>query len=250
MNETLEQVISNFEHAPRGIPQAHMAARLVAELRAAISADRAARAPAESVLEDAVALARYKVVPAHKSMFYRFAVVAGDGKQQLYLGCEAECHNMARKFAGAFLDGAFYQTHVAAAPQPTTSTAHPIDPAVSADLERSDWTPEEALHWYAAGKHYDTVPNGDGTSSARILDNGAVASNALKHLSREYAEHKGDAALLEPSPSPAPAQPGQEGERDYPPLPECDATTVGLGEVWNRHSMRAYVDAARKQGGA
>ena len=32
---------------------------------------------------------------------------------------------------------------------------------------------------------------------------------------------------------------------DYPPLPECDATTVGLGAVWNRHSMRAYVDADR-----
>lgn len=73
----------------------------------------------------------------------------------------------------------------------------PIEPSVATDLERSDWTPEEALRWYAAGKHYDTVPNGDGSSSARILDNGAVASNALKSLSRAYAEHKGDVALLE-----------------------------------------------------
>ena len=32
---------------------------------------------------------------------------------------------------------------------------------------------------------------------------------------------------------------------DYPPLPDPDATTVGLGAVWNRHSMRAYVDADR-----
>ena len=89
------------------------------------------------------------------------------------------------------------------APQPSPapqadSAPHPIDPAIAADLERSDWTPEEALRWYAAGKHYDTVPNGDGSSSARILDNGAVASNALKSLSREYAEHKGDVALLAP----------------------------------------------------
>ena len=61
---------------------------------------------------DAVALARYKVVPAHESMFHRFAVVAGDGKQQLYLGREVECENMARKFAGAFLDGAFYQANI------------------------------------------------------------------------------------------------------------------------------------------
>lgn len=67
---------------------------------------------------DAIALARYKVVPSHDSMFHRFAVVAGDGKQQLYLGRETECQNMARKFAGAFLDGAFYQSHAVA---PTTA---------------------------------------------------------------------------------------------------------------------------------
>lgn len=82
-------------------------------------------------------------------------------------------------------------------PFPGWEVQHPIDPEVSAELERSDWTPEEALRWYAAGRHYDTVPNGDGTRSARILDTGAVASNALKSLSREYAESKGDVALLE-----------------------------------------------------
>ena len=54
-----------------------------------------------------IAAERYKVVPAHESMFHRWAVVAGDGAQQLYLGREAECQNMARKFAGAFLDGAY-----------------------------------------------------------------------------------------------------------------------------------------------
>lgn len=74
---------------------------------------------------------------------------------------------------------------------------HPIDPGVAAELERSDWTPEAALRFYAAGKHYDTVPNGDGTRNARILDNGAIASNALKALSRAYAVHKGDVALEE-----------------------------------------------------
>ena len=30
---------------------------------------------------------------------------------------------------------------------------------------------------------------------------------------------------------------------EYPPLPEPDATTYGLGQVWNRYSMRAYADA-------
>ena len=70
---------------------------------------------------DAVALARYKVVPAHESMFHRFAVVAGDGKQQLYLGREVECENMARKFVGAFLDGAFYQANITPSTQAADS---------------------------------------------------------------------------------------------------------------------------------
>jgi hypothetical protein len=56
---------------------------------------------------DQIASERYKVLPSHDSMFHRWAVVAGDGTQQLYLGSEAECQNMARKFAGAFLDGAY-----------------------------------------------------------------------------------------------------------------------------------------------
>ena len=80
---------------------------------------------------DAVALARYKVVPAHESMFHRFAVVAGDGKQQLYLGREVECENMARKFAGAFLDGAFYRANIT----PSTQAAESV-PAVEREQER------------------------------------------------------------------------------------------------------------------
>ena len=72
---------------------------------------------------DAIALTRYKVVHSHDSMFHRFAVVAGDGKQQLYLGRETECQNMTRKFAGAFLDGAFYQSQIAAAPTPQPTQA-------------------------------------------------------------------------------------------------------------------------------
>ena len=60
-----------------------------------------------------IAADRYKVVPSHESMFHRWAVVASTGTQQLYLGREVECQNMARKFAGAFLDGAFYQSQIA-----------------------------------------------------------------------------------------------------------------------------------------
>ena len=102
----------------------------------------AARAPADSVTApagevggdvDAIALSRYKVVSAHESMFHRFAVVAGDGKQQLYLGREVECENMARKFAGAFLDGAFYQANIA--PTPPAQAAD----SVLEDAARLDW---------------------------------------------------------------------------------------------------------------
>lgn len=61
----------------------------------------------QSVNIEQIAVERYRVVPAHESMFYRWAVVAGDGTQQLYIGREVECQNMTRKFAGAFLDGAY-----------------------------------------------------------------------------------------------------------------------------------------------
>ena len=56
---------------------------------------------------DALAISRYKVVPSDQSMYWRHAVVAGDGQQHLYNGSEVDCQNLARKFAGAFLDGAF-----------------------------------------------------------------------------------------------------------------------------------------------
>ena len=66
--------------------------------------------------------------------------------------------------------------------------AEPGDiPADIADaLERTDWTPEEALCWYAAGKHFDVV-NG----RTRILDTGSIASIALKRTSPEYHAMKG-----------------------------------------------------------
>src|SRR3990167_8373435 len=54
------------------------------------------------------------------------------------------------------------------------------------DPNESGWTAEGALRFYAAGKNYDIV--GD---RVRILDNGAVASDALKGMSPEYAATKG-----------------------------------------------------------
>lgn len=68
----------------------------------------------------------------------------------------------------------------------------PYAPGIAEQMERTDWTPEQALRWYAEGKHFDTV---DGRT--RIIDTGSVASNALKHASLDYLETKGDAALAE-----------------------------------------------------
>lgn len=78
---------------------------------------------------------RYKVVPSHESMFHRWAVVAGTGTQQLYLGREVECQNMARKFAGAFLDGAFVAMQ-RTAPQPAPAP-------LSDDTKRLAWMADE-----------------------------------------------------------------------------------------------------------
>ena len=64
-----------------------------------------------------IAQERYKVGPSDTSMFYRFAVLAGNGTQHLYIGREIECQNMARKFAGAFLDGAFLYEKMATSPR-------------------------------------------------------------------------------------------------------------------------------------
>lgn len=72
------------------------------------------------------------------------------------------------------------------------SADQPYPDGIAEDLERSDWTPLEAIQWYAAGKHFDVVEG-----RTRIIDTGAVASNALKHASLDYLELKGDAELSE-----------------------------------------------------
>lgn len=68
----------------------------------------------------------------------------------------------------------------------------PIPPELAAQLERTDWTPEEALRFYADQKNYDIAG-----SHVRMIDTGAIASNALKHLSVARLEMKGDAELFE-----------------------------------------------------
>lgn len=90
------------------------------------------QAQANSVIDfpheevDALAITRYKVVAADKSMFWESAVVAGDGTRQLYTGRKVECENMARKFAGAFAEGAFV-FHAMHAPQAQADAKEPTE---------------------------------------------------------------------------------------------------------------------------
>lgn len=54
---------------------------------------------------DKLAIERYRVGAAGVGTLHRYAVRAGDGEQELYRGSESDCQNVARKLAGAFLDG-------------------------------------------------------------------------------------------------------------------------------------------------
>jgi hypothetical protein len=62
------------------------------------------------------------------------------------------------------------------------------------------YTPRQALEYYAAGKHFDVV-NG----LTRIIDTGAIASDALKQLAPDYAEMKGVEPPSQPAAERAPA---------------------------------------------
>ncbi|HBN8811317.1 TPA: hypothetical protein L3771_006242 [Pseudomonas aeruginosa] len=117
-----------------------------------------------------------------------------------------------------------WQAARAALAQPSTDA--PYADGIAADLERSDWTPEDALRWYAAGKHFDTV-NG----RTRIIDTGAVASNALKHLSLPYLEMKRDAELTELREAMAQPSPAQaEAERPEVVARVVHSSPVVLGQ--------------------
>lgn len=111
---------------------------------------------------DALAISRYKVVPSDQSMYWRHAVVAGDGQQHLYNGSEVDCQNLARKFAGAFLDGAFafHSLYTALQAQPAdalTQAALDVLTERRRQVEVEGWTPEHDDQYvygamsYAAG---------------------------------------------------------------------------------------------------
>lgn len=89
--------------------------------------------------------------------------------QQLYVGREAECQNMARKFAGAFLDGAFAFHSMAAAP--TTQAAPALEaPAAPA----CPYTGFAARYWTLGYQGHDCPPT-TGPVSREAYDAGARA---------------------------------------------------------------------------
>ena len=101
---------------------------------------------------------RYKVVPSHESMFHRWAVVAGTGTQQLYLGREVECQNMARKFAGAFLDGAFVaMQRTAHQPVPLSDDVSQKAWALLDELEKLRSVNREEEDWGTLNKRSDEL---------------------------------------------------------------------------------------------
>ncbi|MDM9601389.1 hypothetical protein QTN23_26670 [Pseudomonas shirazica] len=73
---------------------------------------------------------------------------------------------------------------LSASAEPSAPT--PMPEYMEAACDKFDWTPEEALRFYAEGKHFDVV-----AGRTRILCTGAIASHALKGLSAEYAGMKG-----------------------------------------------------------
>lgn len=93
------------------------------------------------------------------------------------------------------------------------------------DMNESGWTPEQALRFYATGKHFDVVEG-----RTRILDTGAVASDALKGLSAEYATGKGTSV------SATAAHPLVDGDI---------ATQRALADAWKPGDQRVVCAAIR-----
>lgn len=127
------------------------------------AAPQAVQAAVPEAIEQ-MAVDRYKVVPSHESMFHRWAVVAGNGTQQLYIGREGECQNMARKFMGAFLDGAFVAMQNAA-------PAHPAEGVPAATVANMPADPtEEMLEVLMAGEDRLRARHGDELTKKRAKE--------------------------------------------------------------------------------
>lgn len=84
---------------------------------------------------------------------------------------------------------------IPSAPSAEPSAPTPMPSYMEAACDKFDWTPEEALRFYAEGKHFDTD-----RGRTRILCTGAIASHALKGMSNEYADLKGSEQTVSSAP--------------------------------------------------
>lgn len=124
--------------------------------------------------------------------------------------------------------------------------APPVSPDAAAacsadilrDLERNDWTPEEALRWYAAGKHFD-VSNG----RTRIVDTGAVASIALKRTNVAHHAEKGRDASF-PAPAGA-ATSGAPKVTKAPAAVKLPSLSTELYEFYPSMSAQSHAEAVK-----
>ena len=113
----------------------------------------------------------------------------------------------------------------------------PVPHEIVAQIERTDWTPEQALQFYADQRNFDIVEG-----RVRIIDNGAVASNALKHLTLDRLELKGDAELSELRQQLAAAQAREQQYREA--LENCRLLAARhRKEEWAAHVLRFCGDA-------
>ena len=104
-------------------------------------------------------------------------------------------------------------------------------------MDKTDWTPEEALLFYAEQKNFDIVEG-----HARILDNGAIASNALKHLSIDRLELKGDAELAQLRSELAAAQ-AELANREGLVCGDCDGSGWLENRVDGKHPCTCMTEA-------
>ena len=74
---------------------------------------------------DAIAAARYIVSESGPDTLWPYAVRVGDGEQEIYRGRKADCENVARKLAGAFLDGGWMLRDLIAAALSTPPAVPP-----------------------------------------------------------------------------------------------------------------------------
>ena len=148
---------------------------------------------------DKLATDRYRVGSASAGTLHRYAVRAGDGEQELYRGSESDCQNVARKLAGAFLDGGLAFQAMLAAPIAQTAPQAEQQPVAWADAQQlkalvRDYSASCAV-WNSQGRSRVPLYAAPIAQTApqhpddEAVDRFAVAMKAKLAASREKGRH-------------------------------------------------------------